>query len=99
MARLMIFVDRPRQISLEEGEAWLENELEAIGGDGIERVRLKRVLGAAHFSPSSSWIVQLDCRDVESARSAVREGPCMALLGDLSLLGMRPSVALVEDAD
>jgi hypothetical protein len=43
-------------------------------------------------------MVQIDCRDLDAAREALgNNGPGMALLADLRLLGMRPSVALVED--
>ena len=99
VARLMIFVERPRHVTSEEAEAWLERELSALDGSGVDRIRLKRVLGASpRLADTWSWMVQIDCPDLDAARAAVGGGPAMALLADLRLLGMRPSVALVEDA-
>ena len=40
---------------------------------------------------------ELECRDADAACEALRHGAGLALLGDLRLLGMRPSVALVDD--
>ena len=94
----MIFVERPRHVTCEEGEAWLEGEVAALDGTGVDRIQLKRVVGASlRFSDSWSWMVQIDCRDLDAARSAIRDGPGLSLLADLRLLGMRPSVALIED--
>ena len=98
MARLMIFVERPRHVTSEEAEAWLERELAALDSNGVDSILLKRVLGTSpRLSDTWSWMVQIDCRDLDAAREAVGKGPGMALLADLRLLGMRPSVALVED--
>jgi hypothetical protein len=98
VARLMIFVERPRHVTSEEAEAWLERELAALGSNEVDGIRLKRVVGASpRICDTWSWMVQIDCRDVEAARAAICSGPAMALLADLRLLGLRPSVALVED--
>ena len=94
----MIFVERPRHVTSEEGEAWLVGELAALDGSGVDSIRLKRVVGVSlRFSDTWSWMVQIDCRDLETAREAIRNGPGLTLLADLRLLGMRPSVALIED--
>ena len=100
VARLMIFVERPRHVTSDEAEAWLERELAALDSNGVDRIRLKRVLGASpRLADTWSWMVQIDCRDLDAARDTIgKNGPGMALLADLRLLGMRPSVALVEDA-
>ena len=94
----MIFVERPRHVTSEEAEAWLERELAALGSKDVDSIRLKRVVGASpRIGDTWSWMVQIDCRDVEAARAAIGSGPGMELLADLRLLGLRPSVALVED--
>jgi hypothetical protein len=94
----MVFVERPRHVTSEEAEAWLERELAALDSSGVDSIQLKRVLGASpRLCDTWSWMVQIDCRDLDAAREAVGNGPGMALLADLRLLGMRPSVALVED--
>jgi hypothetical protein len=98
VARLMIFVERPRHVTGDETEAWLEGELAALDHSGVDSIRLKRVVCASpRLSNTWSWLVQIDCRDLDAARAALGNGPGMALLADLRLLGMRPSVALVED--
>ncbi len=99
VARLMIFVEHPRHVTSEEAEAWLERELAALDSNGVDSIRLKRVVGASpRLCDTWSWMVQIDCRDLDAAREALgKNGPGMALLADLRLLGMRPSVALVED--
>jgi hypothetical protein len=94
----MIFVERPRHVTSEEAEAWLEREVAALDSNGVDSIRLKRVLGASpRLCDTWSWMVQIDCRDLDAAREAIGKGPAMALLADLRLLGLRPSVALVED--
>ena len=98
VARLMIFVERPRHVTSEEAEAWLERELTALDSNGVDSIRLKRVVGASpRLCDTWAWMVQIDCYDLDAAREAVGSGPGMALLADLRLLGLRPSVALVED--
>jgi hypothetical protein len=98
VARLMIFVERPRHVTSEEAEAWLERELAGLDSNGVDTVRLKRVVGASpRLSDTWAWMVQIDCRDLDAARQAIGTGYAMALLADLRLLGLRPSVALVED--
>jgi hypothetical protein len=96
----MIFVEHPRHVSTEEAEAWLERELEPLRGDGIDRVRLRRLRNASlRFAQSWAFMVELDCRDAEAARAIMQEGAGLTFLADLRLLGMRPSMALVEDSD
>ena len=96
----MIFVERPRHISAGDAEAWLEWELEPLRGDGIDRIRLRRLRsGSLRFAQSWAFMVEVDCRDVTAARAAVQDGPGLALLADMRLLGMRPSMVLVEDSD
>ena len=96
----MIFVEHPRQVSTQEAEAWLERELEPLHGDGIDRVRLRRLEnGSLRFAQSWAFMIELECRDAAAAREAMREGAGLTLLADLRLLGMRPSMALVEDSD
>jgi hypothetical protein len=44
-------------------------------------------------------MVELDCRDAAAARAVVQDRAGLTLLGDLRLLGMRPSVVLIDDSD
>jgi hypothetical protein len=84
----------------DEAESWLAGELGPLRGDGVERVELRRLRSASqNFSPTCAWMIELDCRSSEAASAVVGAGPGMLLLGDLRMLGMHPSVALVEDTD
>jgi hypothetical protein len=82
-------------------ESWLQKELDPLGGNnGVDRVELRRLRSSSpHFSETCAWMIELHCRSAEAARAAVGEGPGLMLLGDLRMLGMHPSVALVEDTD
>lgn len=81
-----------------ETESWLETELGPLGGDGVDRIHLSRLRSASpRFSATCAWMIELDCRSAEAACAAVGGGPGAMLLGDLRMLGMHPSVALVED--
>jgi hypothetical protein len=94
----MIFVQHPRHLSSEEAESWLEKQLDALTGEGLEQVRLKRMNDASlGLGDRSAWRFELDCRDAGAAREVVLEGAGRALLMDLRLLGMRPSVDLVDE--
>jgi hypothetical protein len=98
VTRLMIFVQHPRHLSSEEAESWLEKQLDALTGEGLEQVRLKRMNDASlGIGDRSAWRFELDCRDADAAREMVRDGAGRALLMDLRLLGMRPSVDLVDE--
>lgn len=98
VARLMIFVQHPRHVSSEEAEAWLAKEIEPLVGGGIERAELRRLRNAPPgFGETWAWMFELECRDADAACEALRHGAGLTLLGDLRLLGMRPSVALVDD--
>jgi hypothetical protein len=98
VARLMIFVQHPWHVSTEEAEAWLAKELEALVGDGVERADLRRLRNTSlGVGETWAWMFELECRDADAACEAVRHGAGRTLLGELRLLGMRPSVALVDD--
>lgn len=94
----MIFVQHPRHVSTEEAESWLAKEFEALVGNGVERVYLRRLRNPSlRFGETWAWMFELECRDAEAACEAVRHGAGLMLLGDLRMLGMRPCVALVDD--
>ena len=56
----MIVVEHPRHVSIDEAECWLREQLETIGGQGIERVVLKRLGSPSlRFSEARSWMIEL----------------------------------------
>ena len=94
----MIFVQHPRHLSSDEAEAWLEKQLDAFTAEGVGEVRLRRMSDASLDAPDrSAWIFEMDCSDADVARGVVRGGAGRELLRDLRLLGMRPSVELVDE--
>jgi hypothetical protein len=94
----MIFVTGHCGVSSDEMESWIRREFDAIRGDGVESVELRRLASPTPFSEPWTWLIEVDCRDEDAARNLLGQGEGLALIGDLRLLGMRPSVALVRDA-
>jgi hypothetical protein len=83
-----------------EVEPWLEGDLRALRGDGVDRICMRPLRSPSRRSSSTwGWMIELDCRSVEAACTAISEGPGMLLLDHIRMLGMRPCVALVEDID
>lgn len=100
MVRLLIFIGLPRYGAATDTESWLHGELVSLGREGVDRVQLRRLRSASpHLAATCAWMVELECDSPEAALAAVGDGAGMMLLGDLRMLGMHPSVALVEDAD
>ena len=94
----MIFVERPRHVSSEEAELWLLAQLDELRCEGSDSVQLRRLASPTlRFSDTWSWMVEFHCRDADAARGVLHGGAGLALIADLRLLGMRPSIALVED--
>ena len=98
MVRLLIFIRPPRYGAPADTESWLQRELASLCHDGVDRVQLRRLRSASpRLTATCAWMVELDCHSPEAACAAVGDGPGMMLLGDLRMLGMHPSVALVEE--
>jgi hypothetical protein len=97
VARLVVFVDSPYHLTPEEAEDWLRGEAAALAGvEGVRRGVLSRLCSPTErWSNHWAWMIELDCDDPDGAQRAVSAGAWKLVLGDLRLLGMRPSVALV----
>jgi hypothetical protein len=98
MARLMVLVSPPRQLGLDEAEDWLRQQLAPlISVAGLRSVALSRLASASsRWSQDWGWLVEFDFDTAEHARGVVRDDAWGMLLGDLRLLGMSPTVALVD---
>ncbi len=96
----MVLVRPPRQLEVDEAEGWLRQELApVIGAAGVRSAALSRLASASvHWSQDWGWLIEFDFETAEHARGAVRESAWAMLLGDLRLLGMSPTVALVDSA-
>jgi hypothetical protein len=65
----------------------------------VRSAALNRLANASRRWPLEwGWLIELEFEDEQAAREAVADAPCAMLLGDLRLLGMRPTVALVDRA-
>ena len=97
----MVLVRPPRQLGLEEAEGWLRQELApVVRAAGVRSAALSRLASASlRWSQEWGWLVEFDFETAECARGAVREDAWAMLLGDLRLLGMSPTVALVDSAE
>jgi hypothetical protein len=96
----MVLVGPPRQLKVDEAEDWLRQQLaQVIGVAGVRSVALSRLASASvHWSQDWGWLIEFDFETAEHARGAVAESAWSMLLGDLRLLGMSPTVALVDCA-
>ena len=100
MTRLIVLVGTPYHLRAAEAEEWLRGE--ASGLATVDRVRCALLSPLA--SPSLrwgnqwGWLIEIECESPDDADRVVRDGAWTALIGDLRLLGMRPTVAVVGDA-
>jgi hypothetical protein len=94
----MLLVSPPRRLGLEEAGDWLRGELASLtAAAGVRSVALSRLADAsARSSEGWGWLVELDFDTADRARGAVSGEAWSVLLGDLRLLGMAPTVALVD---
>ncbi len=100
MARLLVLVSPPHHLQLDEAEEWLRQEIAPVtSGAGLRSAALSRLATASRRWPQEwGWLIELEFEDAQAAREAVAGEACTMLLGDLRLLGMRPTVALVDSA-
>jgi hypothetical protein len=94
----MVLVRPPRQLELDEAEDWLRRQLATVvDAAGVKSVALSRLASASlRWSQDWGWLVEFEFETAESARAAVGETAWSMLLGDLRLVGMSPTVALVD---
>lgn len=100
MARLLVLVRPPHHLDLEEAEDWLRQEVAPVTGSaGVRSAALSRLASASRrWTQEWGWLIELEFKDAQAARAAVAEDACAMLLGDLRLLGMRPTVAVIDGA-
>jgi hypothetical protein len=101
MARLVLLAQAPPHLDGAEAEAWLQKELASlVGKHGIQRVSLARLENVAiDLGGSADWLVEMECSGVDDALGAGRNGALRDLIGDLRLIGMHPSLALLSRPD
>ena len=101
MARLLVLVRPPHHLELDEAEDWLRQEIAPVtGGVGVRSAALSRLASASRgWTQEWGWLLELEFEDAQAAREAMADEACAILLGDLRLLGMRPTVALIDGAE
>ena len=91
----MILWTRPSHLTRQEADAWVRLEVAALG---IAEARLAEVEPAALEHPVNwHWMLELELEDAPAGARSLRRGPVADWLRDLRLLGMRPTVMLVDN--
>jgi hypothetical protein len=93
--RLLIFWTRPFHLSADEAETWARDELRTLAAlETVERAELSRLASVSERHPRMcDWMLDIELT-----------GPTLGLdapaledwMRDLRLLGMRPSMVLVD---
>jgi hypothetical protein len=94
----MLFARRPYHLSQEEADRWMRTEAaplaEAAAVTIVEVSQLRSP--GAHGGDDWDWLIEMTFEDADDAARAAREDVCRDLVADMRLLGMRPSLALVD---
>jgi hypothetical protein len=98
MGRLVVLWTRPYHLSAEEADAWTgRGAARLLGLDGVACVELTRLHSASTDQPSPwDWMLELHLHDGVDGHVCVAAPECADWLCDLRLLGMQPTVVLVE---
>jgi hypothetical protein len=98
IARLMLFVRRPYHLSQDEADRWMRAEAVPLSkAASVTSVEISELRSPG--APSSNdwdWLIEMSFEATDDAVRAAREEACRDLVADLRLLGMRPSLALVD---
>jgi len=99
--RLVILWSRPTHLTREEADAWIEAAVPALtAAPEVDGSRITEVKPAAPAHPADwHWMLELDVADDAAAGRSLHHGPIADWVGDLRLLGMRPTVLLVGRPD
>ena len=98
MPRLLILWTRPAHLSRVEADAWARGEVPALAAAaGVDGTRITEVRPAGFAHPSAwHWMLELDVADDAAAGRSLETGPVADWVRDLRILGMRPTVLLVD---
>jgi len=94
----MLFVRRPYHLSEHEADRWMRSQAAALAAARpVKSVELSRLQSpAARSGGDWDWLIEMHLSRAEDALHAAREPVCRDLVGDLRLLGMNPSLLLVD---
>jgi hypothetical protein len=99
VARVVFLWTRPYHLSPEEADGWIRREAaRLLALEGAERAELTALKSPPRQAPEWDWMLELHLRDGTDAHRCVEEPACADWLLDLRLLGMRPSVVVVDES-
>ena len=99
--RIIVLWAMCRSISAAEDARWVNAEVEKLRGvEGVARATLHPVESAALRHPRAwDWCLELELANGDAPNAVVRRRECAEFLADLRLLGTRPSVLVIGEAD
>lgn len=98
--RLLVLWTRPQHLSATEADAWIRAEIDRLRAvRGVRELELTR-LATASLAEPREWDWMLELRPVPGADPGlcVQSPAWRDWVGDLRLLGMRPTVLLADTA-
>jgi hypothetical protein len=98
--RIVVLWTRPDHLTREDADAWVQAGTAALdAAPGISNARVGELQSAAAGHPARwHWMLELDVVDEGSVARTLRHGPVADWVRDLRLLGMHPTVMLVDGA-
>ena len=86
-------------LTAKDAATWLESEVrELLADDFATRIHFIS-LSSASTAWGRQWdyLIEIDLREGSDPNAVVRSAACASLLGDLRLLGMRPTVLVADE--
>ncbi|MBA2349823.1 MAG: hypothetical protein H0V81_16210 [Solirubrobacterales bacterium] len=98
MSRLVVLWTRPHHLSATEADAWVRGQLDRLRAvEGLQHARLSPLRTASLNDPREwDWMLELHPAEGTSAIACTDSQVWREWLGDLRLLGMRPTVLLAD---
>jgi hypothetical protein len=98
MGRLVILWTRPYHLSAEEADAWSRREAKRLARlEGVDWGELTRVRSPSlHYPNEWDWMLELHLHAGVDPQECADMQECGDWVRDLRLLGMRPTVVVVE---
>jgi hypothetical protein len=98
--RIVVLWTRPDHLTRGEADAWVQAGTATLdAAPGISNARVGELHSAALEHPARwHWMLELDIADQASVARTLRHGPVADWMRDLRLLGMHPTVMLVDGA-
>jgi hypothetical protein len=99
MTRVLLLCCRPPQLSADEAERWLRSQMKEL----VETRRVACISLTSLESATLAWrrhwdyLIEIEPRALFEPQALLEAPACVALLADLRLLGLQPTVAVARD--